>query len=354
MKTLSRLLGCLGAFLLVFVAEPAIAACTWESSDWTPKQLTLNGGTVFAPRDIPVGSTLNTTGGIRELPFGDRLVCGLQATYSTTLIGPVVNNIPVDTINVAANSLLQTNVPGIGLAMYMTGFAAPWQIPAGNSARFIPFTLNLNISYALSGMPSAMVRYALIKTGDIPPGTHSINQLVATGTSDRGHIFDITFIATVTVAGCSMPAAPGNQIDVPMGTWEKREFNGKNSTTPAQPFAITLNSCIAGNNYPSNTNGYFNNNYANIQVDGNKTSTIIDAANGVLSLSSDSTAQGVAIQVLRADGTPMNLGLPVRLTRVVNGTTSVPLQARYIQTGDGPTPQPGSANGYASFTVTYR
>jgi type 1 fimbria pilin len=350
----SRLLGWLGASLLVTAAAPAMAACTWNSSDWTPKQLTLNAGTVFAPRDVPVGTTLNTTGGIRDLPFGDRLVCGLRATYSTALVGPVVTNIPVDTINVPAGSILQTNVPGVGLAMYMTGFASQWQMPVGNPARFVPFTLTLNIPTAVSGMASVMVRYALIKTGDIPPGTHTINQLAATGTTDRGHIFDLNFTATVTVAGCSMPAAPGNQIDVPMGIWEKRVFNGKNSTTQAQPFAITLNSCIAGSNYPSNTNGYFNGNYANIQIDGNKTSTIIDAANGVLSLSSDSTARGVAIQILRDNGTPMNLGLPVRLTRVVNGVTSVPLKARYIQTGDGPTPQPGTANGYASFTVTYR
>ncbi|WP_322843696.1 fimbrial protein [Pseudomonas sp. B33.4] len=354
MKIGLRMLGGLGASALMLMAAPAMAACTWNGSDWTPKQLTLNGGAVFAPRDIPVGSTLNTTGAIRDLPFGDRLVCGLTASYSTALVGPVVNNIPVDNIVVPANSLLQTNVPGIGLAMYMTGFAGQWQMPAGNPARFIPFTLNLNISYALSGMPSAMVRYALIKTGDIPPGSHSINQLVATGTSDRGHIFDLNFTATVTVAGCSMPAAPGNQINVPMGTWEKRVFNGKNSTTQAQPFAITLNACIAGNNYPSNTNGYFNGNFANIQIDADKTSTILDAANGVLSLSSDSTAQGVAIQVLQDNGTPMNLGQPVRLNRIVNGVTSVPLRARYIQTGDGPTPQPGTANGHASFTVTYR
>ncbi|MBV4487867.1 type 1 fimbrial protein [Pseudomonas sp. SWRI153] len=354
MKFGSRLLASLGISMLALAAAPTMAACTWNGSDWTPKQLTLNGGAVFAPRDVPVGSTLNTTGGIRELPFGDRLVCGLRATYSTALVGPVVNNIPVDTISVPANSILQTSVPGVGLAMYMTGFATQWQMPVGNPSRFIPFTLSLNIPTATSGMPSAMVRYALIKTGEIPPGAHSINQLVATGSSDRGHIWDLTFTATVTVAGCSMPAAPGNQIDVPMGHWEKRVFNGKNSTTQAQPFEITLNSCIAGNNYPSNTNGYFNGNFANIQIDGHKTSTIIDAANGVLSLSSDSTAQGVAIQILRDNGTPMNLGLPVRLNRVANGITSIPLRARYIQTGGGPTPQPGTANGYASFTVTYR
>lgn len=351
-KTL--LLRCLGVSALLLGATPVMAACTWSSNNGTPKQLTLSAGTVFAPRDVPVGTTLNNFSPIRELPFGDRLVCGLTASYGTTLIGPLASNVPVDSLNVPAGSLLQTNVPGIGVAIFMTGFATQWQAQAGNPSRFMPFTLNLNISYALSGMPSAMMRYALIKTGDIAPGTHSINQLVARGNSDRGHIFDLTFTATVTVAGCSMPAAPGNQINVPMGNWEKRVFNGKNSTTPPQSFAITLNSCIAGSNYPGNTNGYFNGNYANVQIDGNKTSNIIDAANGILSLSSDSTAQGVAIQVLRDDGTPMNLGQPVRLNRVVNGTTTVPLKARYIQTGEGPTPMPGSANGYASFSVTYR
>ena len=120
----------------------------------------------------------------------------------------------------------------------------------GNPERFIPFSMNYNGSFAV-GMPSAMMRYLLVKTGDIPAGTHSINQLVARASTDRGAIFDLNFTATVTVAGCSMPAAPGNQINVPMGTWEKRVFNGKGSTSPAQSFAITLNACIAGNKLSS-------------------------------------------------------------------------------------------------------
>ncbi|WP_332763320.1 fimbrial protein [Pseudomonas koreensis] len=353
MKIGLQMLGGVGAAALMLVAAPAMAECAWASGNNSVKQLTLAGGTVFAPRDVPIGTTLNTNGTMRQLNFGDSLECYGTSFYNTTLIGPVAANIPVDVLRVPANALLQTNVPGIGLAIYMTGFSAAWNPPPGNPSRFIPFNMNRsNASTAV--MNQAMMRYALIKTGDIAPGTHTINQLVATGTSDMGPMFDLTFTATVTLAGCSMPASPGNQINVPMGNWEKRVFNGKNSTTQAQSFAITLNSCIAGSNYPGNTNGYFSGNYANIQIDGNKTSTIIDAANGVLSLSSDSTAQGVAIQVLQDNGTPMNLGQPVRLTRIVNGVTSVPLKARYIQTGEGPTPQPGTANGYASFTVTYR
>ncbi|WP_395602520.1 fimbrial protein [Pseudomonas sp. A1230] len=354
MNTQRRLLCCLGVVAFIMAAEPVMAACSWDSGNNAPKQLTLAGGTVFAPRDVPVGTTLNTASTMRTINFGDRLSCYGTASYSTSLVGPVVSNIPVDVVNPPPGSILQTNVPGIGLAIYMTGFATAWSTPAGNPRRFIPFRLTRSAA-STAVMPSAIMRYALVKTGDIAPGTHSINQLVATGASDMGHMFDLYFTANVTLAGCTMPAAPGNQIDVPMGTWEKRVFNGKNSTTASQPFAITLNSCIAGSNYPSNgSNSYFTGNFANIQIDGNKTSTIIDATNGVLSLSSDSTAQGVAIQVLQSDGTPMNLGKPVRLNRVINGVTTVPLKARYIQTGNGPTPNPGSANGYASFSVTYR
>jgi type 1 fimbria pilin len=353
MNLRSTLARALGASALLLAALPAIADCHWTSGSTTVKPLAFNMGTVFAPRDVPVGSTLNNPSPIRAINFGDTLQCGISAFYNTTLIGPRAPDMRVDTLSVPAGSLLQTDVPGIGLAIYMTGFAAAWRGPADNPSRFIPVNLTYN-SGTWASMPSAMFRFALVKTGDIAAGTHSINQLVASGTSNMGPMFDLTFRATVTVAGCSMPAAPGNQIDVPMGTWEKRVFNGKNSTTPATSFAITLSSCTAGSNYPNNAGGFFNGNFANIQIDGNKTSNIIDAANGILSLSSDSTAQGVAIQVLSADDRPMNLGQPVRLNRIVSGTTSVPLKARYIQTGDGPTPEPGSANGYASFSVTYR
>lgn len=345
----SRLFSCLALSLATL---PAMA-CTWTSGGTAPKSLLYNAGTVFSPRDVPIGTTLNNRTPIRTVNFGDTLRCGSGSLYNVALNGPLALDIPVDTLSVPANALLQTNVPGVGLAIYVTGFAAGWRGPADNPNRFVPLNLTYS-SGTYAEMPSIMFRFMLVKTGEIAAGTHNINQVVASGTTNMGPMFNLTFTANITVAGCSMPAAPGNQIDVPMGTWEKRVFNGKNSTTPAQAFNITLNSCIAGTNYPSNSGGYFNGNFANIQIDGNKTSNIIDAANGILSLSSDSTAQGVAIQVLSADNTPMNLGQPVRLNRIVNGTTSVPLRARYIQTGDGPTPVPGSANGYASFSVTYR
>ena len=342
------------ACALLLAAAPAMADCTWASGNNAIKPLMFNAGTFFAPRDIPAGSTLNNHPvPAQVISFGDTLRCSAPSFYTATLIGPLAVSTPVDYMTIPGNALLQTNVPGVGLAIYMTGFSPQWNAPADNPNRFIPVTLTYDNPTPVT-MASLQFRYALVKTGEIAPGSHSINQVVASGTSDMGPMFDLTFAATITVAGCSMPAAPGNQIDVPMGTWEKRVFNGKHSTTPAQSFAITLDACIAGSNYPNNPGGAFTGNYANIQIDGNKTSTILDAANGILSLSSDSTAQGLAIQVLNADDSPMNLGQPVRLSRIVNGTTTLPLKARYIQTADGATPMPGSANGYASFSVTYR
>ncbi|MET0889341.1 MAG: fimbrial protein, partial [Stenotrophomonas maltophilia] len=130
------------------------------------------------------------------------------------------------------------------------------------------------------------------------------------------------------------------------------------SSAPAVDFNITLNSCIAGTYYPV-TGGFVQGNFANIQLDAIRGSTVVDADRGMLGLSPsanpDEDARGVAVQVLQPDGTtPMTLGMPVQLNRITNGTTLVPLKARYIQIGDGHSPTPGTANAYASFTVTYR
>lgn len=142
MKIGLRMLGGLGATALMLTAAPAMAACTWATGNNTVKQLTLTGGAVFAPRDVPIGTTLNSNGTMRQLNFGDTLLCYGTATYNTALVGPVAVNIPVDVLDVPANALLQTNVPGIGLAIYMTGFAAAWIPPPGNPSRFIPFNMN--------------------------------------------------------------------------------------------------------------------------------------------------------------------------------------------------------------------
>ncbi|WP_174389753.1 fimbrial protein [Burkholderia metallica] len=81
---------------------------------------------------------------------------------------------------------------------------------------------------------------------------------------------------------------------------------------------------------------------------------VLNASNGVLALSSSSTAFGVGIQLLMSDGQPVPLGTPWRIADSPASSLNlqVPLSARYYQVG--PAPGPGIANGSATFTIIYR
>lgn len=80
----------------------------------------------------------------------------------------------------------------------------------------------------------------------------------------------------------------------------------------------------------------------------------------VLSLTSASTARGVALQLLRgttlirygADSSSIGNANQWQAGSTGNGTFQIPLTARYIQTA--PTIEPGTASGVATFTMAYR
>ncbi len=74
---------------------------------------------------------------------------------------------------------------------------------------------------------------------------------------------------------------------------------------------------------------------------------------GVIGLTpSAATAQGVGIQLLKNDGTPIPLGQEqVYSASTPNGAFTVDMQARYVRIAN--TVSPGSANGTATFTVQF-
>ncbi|RQT70248.1 type 1 fimbrial protein [Burkholderia cepacia] len=116
--------------------------------------------------------------------------------------------------------------------------------------------------------------------------------------------------------------------------------SGAGSTSKAKGFAIGLR-CDTG------VAGAFE---VNLTLDGKA----VDASKGVLALSSSSDASGVGIQLLKGDDTPVELGTPWKVSDSpsASATFSVPLSARYYQTGA--TAKPGIANSSATFTVTYK
>jgi len=153
----------------------------------------------------------------------------------------------------------------------------------------------------------------------------------------------VLFNVAVPTCTVTMP-----NITVPMGSVPLNSFTGLNSTAASQPLNISL-TCAGGKT----------NSYTNVWT------TLTDATNpgnvsSVLSLTPTSTATGIGIQVLNGT-TPVSYG-PDSSTagntnqwfagQAQNGAFNIPLTARYIQTGT--TVSPGSANGRATFTMSYQ
>ncbi|WP_052319357.1 fimbrial protein [Burkholderia sp. A9] len=119
--------------------------------------------------------------------------------------------------------------------------------------------------------------------------------------------------------------------------------SGIGSTSPSKDFAVGIQ-CDSG------VAGDF---VVNMMLEGNA----LDAANGVLALSSGTKATGVGIQLLKHDGQPVQLGTPWQIadspsSQSRSSNFSVPLSARYYQADM--TAKPGTANGAATFTIIYR
>ncbi len=148
-------------------------------------------------------------------------------------------------------------------------------------------------------------------------------------------------------------AVATKQIDVKMSptgsNFTSRDFGGVGGTTPERDFSIQLN-CLGGDEGTS-TNAYV---------------TLTDNSNSgnrsnLLSLTPDSKASGVAVQILK-NGTPLGFGPDSSDQSNPNqwkagnipqgqGVFTIPLTARYIQTG---TLKGGAANAVATFTMSYQ
>lgn len=335
---------------VLLVAPAAWAVC--------PPPNTVNQhdmGEVFIPRDAPPGSQIaqNAAGQAYTIE------CPRNRVGHHMLIGPRLASITAaaqsNTSISKGDHLYDSGVKGIGIAVQHTRgwICLSGQYILPNDA-FFPFTGEI----CPQGGSTPQYPYYnkstvyLVKTGPIDLGRHVINKTLYSIDYNGTQWATGTLKAAVTVSGCELPGAPFKQIDVRLGDHDKNVFTGKGSATQSVQFDIPLHGCL-GQTQDTYAWNYFKGNYANIRLDPAQGAQVIDAAQGVLGLKSDSTASGVGVQVLQPDGTPMVLGQEVRLNRIENGTTRVPLKARYVQTTEQ-SPEPGSANSAANFTVTYQ
>ncbi|QKH36379.1 fimbrial protein [Achromobacter pestifer] len=199
----------------------------------------------------------------------------------------------------------------------------------------------------------------LVKTGPITSGNRPAGAQIATWRDNYNHptytddfarftLFQAISVRVRQPPTCSISSA--GPIKASLGSFPAKSFKGVGSTSPARPVNIDLK-CNGGDPGMS----------AEAHV------TLTDATNtgnrsNVLTLSPDSQAKGVGIEVLKGD-TVLAYGPDSNATGNLNqwhagtistgmSTFSIPLTARYVQTD--PVVTPGSANGRATFTMSYQ
>lgn len=299
--------GSVGVFMLEPVTLPSIDP---NVADWTPlvtRDLKMNWGTNFTVTCPGAGAYLSN--------------------YYEGTTGPLLSN-----------NVYQTAIPGIGVRLRWTAFAV-----------YFPVGFQNTNPYATFGEGS--LRFELVKTGPITQ-SGTLTGEIAKGIVQNAGNFQF---ASIRISGgievspkkptCSV-ATPSVVVKFP--PVPSKVFTGIGSFSPEKPFSIGL-TCSGG--VPPAT--------VNVAV------TLTDQTNlanlsDTLSLTPTSTAKGVGIQVLNGTTVvqygPSSSAWGAQNQWVAgvtgNGSFSIPLNARYVQTGQ--TVTPGSANGLATFTMSYQ
>ncbi|MFG0685066.1 fimbrial protein [Pseudomonas sp. WSY_20] len=359
MPSLSRyFIGIAAAATIMAMSNQAHAlGCEWPTVTG-PMQFTHTlTGVKWVAREAPVGSKIysTTTTGVVGPGFG--LACDNNGTLTLTAnMGtplPIAPGTfpPVDGKDVTGK-VLQTSIPGVGLYLELGGFlngsATNAFLADDGGVGAIPYVgvnqQNMQPSSML--MRNLTIKYmALIKTGPIPAGVSPFNQEVVRGVvSDVGDAVRLTLVGQVQQAQCTVKADAVSANPVQLGTHDIADFTGPGSTTAPVDFFIALSDC---EDDPAGSVAR-----AFMRLDGVDGSVSIDRSIGLFSLTTDSTASGLGIQVLRSDNTPVQLEEFVDMVALAPGTVRLDLRARYYQTEA--TVTPGEAKGALSFTIEYR
>lgn len=339
--------------------------CFWLSGGG-PMVFLSNIGSVYVPRDAPTGAIigrLDVQAGVTDPPnevnCWNRPPSTRILEFQAQATAPVFPS-PLPPINGedVTGKVLQTNIPGVGVRIKLR---APYDGLSGPNS-FIPVDAPI-VPFRAERPPSdrmiipirivgAIHRYTLIKTGPIAPGPHRLDgsELFSGHVTTLGKIFGFGMTGTVIQAQCSVGVNPVSADPVRLGDWDTSDFTGPGFTTTAVPFSIALSNCETDASSGGNVAT------AHIRLDGiNGSLPVGPAGSGVFSLTTDSIAEGMGIQVLKADGiTPVELNADVPLQPITPGNVVLHFNARFYQTAATRDVRPGLAKGALSFTLTYK
>ncbi|WP_085664911.1 MULTISPECIES: fimbrial protein [Pseudomonas] len=251
--------------------------------------------------------------------------------------------------------ILNTNIDGIGARIRLdrpfTGTDPAYFMPeSGPGKPLIPMRSTYQFNNTLVGYKMSTLRneVTLVKTGDIEPGLHTVDAELFTGHFDAtglGLVLRYRLQANVLQTQCSLIGDPVSANPVDLQEWDKSHFVAKGTTTSIIPFSITLSDC------KTDPGGLTK---ATIELDPVDGSMPVPGLEGVFSLTSDSTAEGVGIQILKDDNSPLPLQREVELQAIRDGNTILNFGARFYQTEDASAVRAGEAKGALKFTMRYR
>ncbi|HBY9716921.1 TPA: type 1 fimbrial protein [Klebsiella aerogenes] len=290
----------------------------------------------FDPGAFSIGQTIYTAVGNVTINNANG-----EATYTCT---GTQERLYMSGYGTPTNSVYPTSIPGVGIKMSDDG--ANYYPMTG------PYLPNESSLHPIIGWKLTYpIYFTLIKTGEISTGGQLQGPVLkyTVGNAGGQMLKEVSWSEPVdirpTIPSC---VVQNTSISVPLGNVPATIFSGVGTYSSSVPFDIVL-SCSGGST-GSYTDAYV---------------TITDSTNpgnrsNILSLTSDSGAKGIGIQIL-AGSTLINYGPDSSVVgntnqwsagRISQGTSSfvIPLTARYVQTGNI---IPGEAVGIATFTMSY-
>lgn len=230
-------------------------------------------------------------------------------------------------------------------AIGSTGIAWQW-IYNGTISTNVPIYPGFRQLAGGYGWDTTTHQLRLIKTGNITDV-----QKIPTGTLGVFHVDGISPLAMVTNGTTIVPqSCETPDINVDMGSHDMSTFAHNGAYSEPVKFDISLNNCPSGINKVTYT------------LKPTSTSPSQNSTRGIVKLSADSTAEGVALQVLNTDGNPFVLYQSYVFTdySAAGGNLKIPLSARYFRVaetgGNGGFDKgmrAGSANATIAFVMSY-
>jgi type 1 fimbria pilin len=327
MKNFLRILAIVGSVLMLgAIPSIARAACTQAPNGMITPTVTLPAQAT-TPRDAIVGTVL-ARGTVKWTVNQQGAYCPGNSTQSK-----VVANLRGGASD--ANNIWPTSNPGIGLKIIMDGSVVVGTSTGTNSLGTCP--AQGCVSYY-----GTQAEIQVIKTGPLA-GNWTLAAGPVLDASIGGIVSTRISITAVDIAGQTCTVTTPS-VSVDLGSIPRTSFTGVGSTAGEKGFQIGMD-CRGA--------------VANVGI------TFIDSQNPAnatttLPLTQESKASGVGIQILYS-GSPVRYGADasvagnpgqIMLGTINNTTRNLDFSGRYVQTSSSVTP--GTANGLATFTMSYQ